>query len=58
MCHVTELSDPMTAADPFYTDLQPWDIVYYNPLDGVTVTHDQTSSVFTLTTSMGESPRI
>jgi hypothetical protein len=45
---------PDTEAGPFYTDLQPGDIVRYNPLDSITVTYDHASSVFTLTTKMGE----
>jgi hypothetical protein len=37
----------------FYPDVQPGDIVYYNPLDSVTIIYAETSSVPTLT-KMGE----
>jgi hypothetical protein len=51
--YITELSAPMTEAGPFYTDVQPGDIVYYNPLDSITIIYEETSSVPTLT-KMGE----
>ncbi|MBG6185610.1 hypothetical protein IWX65_003591 [Arthrobacter sp. CAN_A214] len=34
-------------------DVQPGDIVYYNPLDSITIIYEETSSVPTLT-EMGE----
>jgi hypothetical protein len=43
----------MTESGPFYTDVQPGDIVYYNPLDSITIIYEETSSVPTLT-KMGE----
>jgi hypothetical protein len=51
--YITELSAPMTETGPFYTDVQPGDIVYYNPLDSITIIYEETSSVPTLT-KMGE----
>jgi hypothetical protein len=51
--YITELSAPMTESGPFYTDVQPGDIVYYNPLDSITIIYEETSSVPTLT-KMGE----
>lgn len=47
--YITELSAPMTETGPFYTDVQPGDIVYYNPLDSITIIYEETSSVPTLT---------
>ena len=35
----------MTETGPFYTDVQPGDIVYYNPLDSITIIYEETSSV-------------
>jgi hypothetical protein len=49
----TELESPLTETGPFYTNVQPGDIVYYNPLDSVTIIYAPTSSVPTLT-KMGE----
>jgi hypothetical protein len=43
----------MTESGRFYTDVQPGDIVYYNPLDSITIIYEETSSVPTLT-KMGE----
>ena len=51
--YITELSSPLTETGPFYTDVQPGDIVYYNPLDSITIIYEETSSVPTLT-EMGE----
>ena len=51
--YVTELDDPLTESGPFYTDVQPGDIVYYNPRDSITIIYEETSSVPTLT-KMGE----
>jgi hypothetical protein len=51
--YITELSAPMTESGPFYTNVQPGDIVYYNPLDSITIIYEETSSVPTLT-KMGE----
>ena len=51
--YVSELPAPMTETGPFYTDVQPGDIVYYNPLDSITIIYEETSSVPTLT-KMGE----
>ncbi|GAA1262167.1 cyclophilin-like fold protein [Arthrobacter pascens] len=51
--YITELNAPMTESGPFYTDVQPGDIVYYNPLDSITIIYEETSSVPTLT-KMGE----
>lgn len=51
--YITELSAPLTETGPFYTDVQPADIVYYNPLDSITIIYEETSSVPTLT-KMGE----
>lgn len=51
--YITELDAPMTETGPFYTDVQPGDIVYYNPLDSITIIYEETSSVPTLT-KMGE----
>lgn len=50
---ITELAAPMTETGPFYTDVQPGDLVYYNPMDSITVIYEETSSVPTLT-KMGE----
>ena len=44
---------PMTETGPFYTDVQPGDLVYYNPMDSITIIYEETSSVPTLT-KMGE----
>lgn len=51
--YITELPSPLTETGPFYTDVQPGDIVYYNPLDSITIIYEETSSVPTLT-EMGE----
>ena len=51
--YITELPGPLTETGPFYTDVQPGDLVYYNPLDSITIIYDETSSVPTLT-KMGE----
>jgi hypothetical protein len=51
--YITELPAPMAETGPFYTDVQPGDIVYYNPLDSITIIYEETSSVPTLT-KMGE----
>lgn len=50
---ITELGAPLTETGPYYTDVQAGDIVYYNPLDSITVIYAPTSSVPTLT-KMGE----
>lgn len=51
--YITELDAPMTETGPFYTDVQPGDIVYYNPMDSITIIYEETTSVPTLT-QMGE----
>lgn len=51
--YITELDGPLTETGPFYTDVQPGDIVYYNPADSFTIIYEETSSVPTLT-KMGE----
>ncbi len=51
--YITELGAPMTETGPFYTDVQPGDLVYYNPMDSITIIYEETSSVPTLT-KMGE----
>lgn len=51
--YITELDAPLTETGPFYTDVQPGDLVYYNPLDSITIIYSETSSVPTLT-KMGE----
>lgn len=51
--YISELSGPLTETGPFYTDVQPGDIVYYNPRDSITIIYEETSSVPTLT-KMGE----
>ncbi len=51
--YITELPAPLTESGPFYTDVQAGDLVYYNPLDSVTIIYAPTSSVPTLT-KMGE----
>jgi hypothetical protein len=51
--YITELSAPLTETGPFYTDVQPGDIVYYNPMDSITIIYEETGSVPTLT-EMGE----
>lgn len=51
--YITELDNPLTETGPFYTDVQPGDIVYYNPRDSITIIYEETSSVPTLT-KMGE----
>jgi hypothetical protein len=43
--YITELNAPMTETGPFYTDVQPGDIVYYNPRDSITIIYQETSSV-------------
>jgi hypothetical protein len=50
---ITELDAPLTETGPFYTDVQPGDLVYYNPLDSITIIYEETGSVPTLT-KMGE----
>ena len=50
---ITELDAPLTETGPFYTDVQPGDLVYYNPMDSLTIIYEETSSVPTLT-KMGE----
>jgi hypothetical protein len=47
--YITKLPQPMTGTGPFYTDVQPGDLVYYNPEDSITVIYEETSSVPTLT---------
>lgn len=51
--YITELDAPMTETGPFYTEVQPGDLVYYNPMDSITIIYEETSSVPTLT-KMGE----
>ena len=51
--YITELPAPMTETGPFYTDVEAGDIVYYNPLDSITIIYAPTSSVPTLT-KMGQ----
>ena len=51
--YITELSAPLNETGPFYTDVRPGDIVYYNPRDSITIIYAPTSSVPTLT-KMGE----
>jgi hypothetical protein len=51
--YISELSAPLTETGPFHTDVQPGDIVYYNPADSITIIYEETSSVPTLT-KMGE----
>ena len=51
--YITELDEPMTETGPFYTDVEAGDIVYYNPMDSITIIYAPTSSVPTLT-KMGE----
>jgi hypothetical protein len=51
--YITELDAPLTETGPYYTDVQPGDLVYYNPLDSITIIYEETSSVPTLT-KMGE----
>ncbi len=51
--YITELKSPLTETGPFYTDVQPGDLVYYNPMDSITIIYKPTSSVPTLT-KMGE----
>ena len=51
--YITELPAPMTETGPFYTDVEAGDIVYYNPMDSITIIYAPTSSVPTLT-KMGE----
>lgn len=51
--YISELSAPLTETGPFYTDVQPGDIVYYNPMDSITIIYEETGSVPTLT-EMGE----
>jgi len=46
---ITELSEPLTETGPFYTDVQAGDIVYYNPMESITIIYAHTSSVPTLT---------
>lgn len=35
--YITELDEPMTETGPFYTDFEAGDIVYYNPMDSITI---------------------
>jgi hypothetical protein len=51
--YITELDAPLAETGPFYTDVQPGDLVCYNPLDSITIIYEETSSVPTLT-KMGE----
>jgi hypothetical protein len=51
--YISELYAPLTEDGPFYTDVQPGDLVYYNPMDSITIIYEETSSVPTLT-YMGE----
>lgn len=51
--YITELPAPLTEDGPFYTDVQPGDLVYFNPMDSITIIYEETSSVPTLT-YMGE----
>ncbi|MEU4427537.1 cyclophilin-like fold protein [Actinoplanes sp. NPDC024001] len=51
--YISELPAPLTETGPFYTDVQPGDIVYYNPADSITIIYEETVSVPTLT-EMGE----
>jgi hypothetical protein len=51
--YITELDAPMTETGPFYTTVEAGDIVYYNPMDSITIIYAPTSSVPTLT-KMGE----
>ena len=41
--YITELEAPLTESGPFYTDIQPDDLVYYNPLDSITIIYEETS---------------
>jgi hypothetical protein len=47
--YITEFDAPLTEDGPFYTDVQPGDLVYYNPMDSITIIYEETSSVPTLT---------
>jgi hypothetical protein len=51
--YITELPAPLTEDGPFYTDMQPGDLVYFNPMDSITIIYEETSSDPTLT-YMGE----
>ena len=51
--YITELRAPLTETGPFYTSVEAGDIVYYNPMDSITIIYAPTSSVPTLT-KMGE----
>ncbi|MFU8946181.1 cyclophilin-like fold protein [Mycetocola zhadangensis] len=51
--YITELPTPLTETGPFYTDVQPGDLVYYNPTASITIIYERTTSVPTLT-YMGE----
>ena len=51
--YITELESPLTETGPFYTDVEPGDLVYWNPADSLTIIYEPTSSVPTLT-KMGE----
>jgi hypothetical protein len=51
--YITELDEPLTETGPFYTTVEAGDLVYYNPMDSITIIYDDTSSVPTLT-KMGE----
>ena len=47
--YISELAAPLTETGPFYTNVHAGDIVYYNPLDSITIIYAPTSSVPTLT---------
>lgn len=47
--YITELSAPLTETGPFYDDVEPGDLVYYNPMDSITIIYEPTVSVPTLT---------
>jgi hypothetical protein len=47
--YISELPAPLTETGPFYTAVQPGDIVYYNPADSITIIYEETVSVPTLT---------
>lgn len=51
--YITELAEPLTETGPFYTDVEAGDLVYYNPMDSITIIYEPTVSVPTLT-KMGE----
>ena len=45
----TDLAEPLTETGPFYTDVQPGDLAYYNPADSLTIIYGPTSSLPTIT---------